>query len=445
MKERGTVLVVDGGGRGSALVHKYSQSPHVDKIIAVPGNDWMPKVSEKPVTIFPQIKTSDVVRIAQLSRELGVNLVDVGQENAVREGLVNMLKLFKIAAVGPTREAGRLEWDKEYARVFGDYFKLPQPKYSAFSTEGQAEKFLDFQENNRWFVKASGLAEGKGAIPATSKQEVLDAIRKLKKEYPESAKVFLIEQWLEGEEFSAFAVSDSRNFNILGYGQDHKREYDGDKGENTGGMGAVSRPLFTNDLEFQRKVESILTTTINAKPAGGYRGILYLGGMAVKINDKLEPYVIEFNARWGDPEAQVIVPGLNVDLFEMGMETAKGTLRRINVSDDGRVRVAVAGVAKGYPRFKEYSQVQGKEIFGLEEAGKIDGVIIYGAGIKIEDRKHYANGGRLFYIVGEGKNVFQARDRAYEAMGKIRIEGNSLHFRKDIGWRDVKRLRQKRA
>ena len=443
MKERGnTVLVVDGGGRGTALVHKYSQSPQVDKIIAVPGNDWMPKVSEKPVQIFPQIKTSDVVSIAELCKELKVSLVDVAQENAVREGLVDMLKLFKIPAVGPTREAGRLEWDKTYARVSGEFLEVPQPKYTACATEREAEEFLNSQENTRWFIKASGLAEGKGAVPATSKQEVLDAIKWLKKEYPDSAKVFLIEQWLEGEEFSAFAISDSRNFKILGYAQDHKREYDGDKGENTGGMGAVSRPLLTNDLELQGKVNNIFATTINGKPGRGYRGILYLGGMAVTINDKLEPYVIEFNARHGDPEAQVIVPGLNVDFFEMGMEAAKGTLKRVKISDDGKVRVAVAGVAKGYPRSAEYSQVRGKEIFGLEDAGKVSEVIVYGAGIKIENGRHYVVGGRLFYVVGEGLDVLQARDRVYEAMEKVRIEGNNLHFRTDIGWKDVQRLRK---
>ena len=128
MKERNTVLVVDGGGRGTALVEKYSQSSHVDNIIAVPGNDWMSKVSKKPVRTFQDIKTSDIVKIATLCKELRVDLVDVAQENAVREGLVGMLNLFKIPAVGPTRAAGRIEWDKNYARVFGDNFELPQPK-----------------------------------------------------------------------------------------------------------------------------------------------------------------------------------------------------------------------------------------------------------------------------------------------------------------------------
>lgn len=441
MKERGaTVLVVDGGGRGTTLVEKYSKSPHVDRIIAVPGNDWMPKVSDKPVTIFPKIKTSDAVEIANLANELKVNLVDISQENALREGLANMLRLFKIQTIGPTREASRIEWDKNYARVFGEFFKLPQPQYSSFSTEAQAERFLDSQEKSKWVVKASGLAEGKGVIITQSKQEVLDAIKWLKREYPDSAKVFLIEEFLEGEEFSAFAVSDGRNFEILGYAQDHKREYDGDKGENTGGMGAVSHPLITNDLNLQEEVKNIFTTTINAKPGGGYRGVLYLGGM---FKDR-EVKVVEFNARWGDPEAQVIVPGLQVDFFEMGMEAAKGTLRRIKISDDGKVRVAVAGVAKGYPRSKskEYFEAQGREIFGLEEAGKINGITIIGAGIKVEDGKHYIKGGRVFYVVGEGRDVLQAREKVDEAFEKIKVQGDNLRRRTDTGWRDVQRLRQ---
>ncbi|MBI4096317.1 MAG: phosphoribosylamine--glycine ligase [Candidatus Levybacteria bacterium] len=438
MKERGaTVLVVDGGGRGAVLVHKYSQSPHVDKIIAVPGNDWMEKASKKPVQIFSQIKTSDTVRIAELSKKLRVDLVDVAQENAVRADLVEMLKLFKIPAVGPAKEAGRIEWDKAYARIIGGFFDLPQPKYTACATEKEAEEFLASQENTRWFVKASGLAEGKGAIPATSRQEVLEAIRKLRKEYPEASKTFLIEQWLEGEEFSAFAVSDGENFKLLGFAQDHKREYDGDKGENTGGMGALSHPLLLT-RELIRQTEGIFGKVITGlrKSVNPYKGVLYLGGMVTE--GKI--YVIEFNARWGDPEAQVIVPGLNVDFFEMGMEAAKGTLRRVKISDDGKVRVAVAGVAKGYPRVQEYSQAKGKLISGLDEAGKVDGVIVCGAGVKIENGKHYVAGGRLFYVVGEGKDVVQAREKAYEAMEKVSIEGNNLHYRKDIGWRDVKRL-----
>ncbi len=432
-------MIVDGGGRGSALVHKYSQSPHVNRIIAVPGNDWMSKVSEKPVTIFPDIKTPDTVQIATLCKELGVDLVDVSQENAVEGGLVGMLKLFKIPAVGPTREAGRLEWDKVYARVFGGFLELPQPRHTACTTERQAEEFLDSQENTRWFVKASGLAEGKGAIPATSRKEVSDAIRRLKKEYPESSKTFLIEQWLEGEEFSAFAISDGRNFKILGYAQDHKREYDGDKGENTGGMGAVSNPLLLTP-ELMEQVETIFGKVITGlkKSANPYRGVLYLGGMAV--NGKVK--IIEFNARWGDPEAQVTVPGLKADFFEVGMEAAKGTLRRAKIQSDRKVRVAVAGVAKGYPRVQEYSQVRGKEILGLEDAGKTEGVIIYGAGVKEVDGRDYVAGGRLFYVISEGKNVVEARERAYDAMDKIKIEGDNLHFRTDIGWRDTNRLKK---
>ncbi len=442
MKERGnTVLVVDGGGRGTALVHKYSQSPYVDRIIAVPGNDWMPKVTEKPVTIFPEIKTTDTVKITTLCRERDVDLVDVAQDNAVQAGVVNMLRHFKIPVVGPTKEAGRIEWDKNYARIVGENFGLPQPKYVSVCNSQEAKKFLDSQEVARWFVKAAGLAEGKGVIPATSKKEVLSAIEWLKTEYPEASQTILIEEWLEGEEFSAFVISDGKNFKILGHAQDHKRENDGDQGENTGGMGAVSHPLLIT-LGIKRQTENIfgITLTKLRDARREYKGLLYLGGIVV---DGGIVKIIEFNARWGDPEAQVVVPGLNVDFFEMGTEAAKGTLRRIKISDDGKVRVAVAGVAKGYPRSREYSQVQGKEIFGLKDAGKVDGVIIYGAGVKIEEGRHFVDGGRLFYVVGEGKDVLQARDRIYEAMEVVRIEGNNLHFRTDIGWRDVERLRQK--
>jgi phosphoribosylamine---glycine ligase len=444
MKERGnTVAVIGGGGRETTLIREYSKSPYVDNMVAIPGNDWMKKISEKPVKTFPDIKTSDTVKIATLCKELGVNLVDVAQDNAVKKGIVNMLNYLGIPAVGATSNAGRIEWSKSYARDVGDFLKLSQPQYAYFSRKRQAEDFLDSHENRKWFVKADGLAEGKGAVSATSKQEVLNAISWLQKEYPEAATTFLIEEWLRnedgsnGEEFSAFAISDGKNSKILGYVQDHKRECDGDKGDNTGGMGAVSHPLLITPELTKQTEEIFKKTLIYLRDSGTeYKGILYLGGMVV--DGKI--YIIEFNARWGDPEAQVIVPGLKVDLFEMGMETAKGRLRKNKISDDGKVRVAVAGVAKGYPRTKEYIQVKGKQIFGLDETAKIDGVTIIGAAVKIINGKHYVDGGRLFYVVAEGQDVLRAREKADEALERIRIEGNNLHFRKDIGWRDVQRL-----
>lgn len=166
---------------------------------------------------------------------------------------------------------------------------------------------------------------------------------------------------------------------------------------------------------------------------------MYLGGMAVRERGKLSPTVIEFNARWGDPEAQAIVPGLVGDFFEISMAIANGNIRDLKLQTDGKARVVVTGASRGYP--EDYSQVRGKEIYGLNEARKIDGVRLYGGGVRVENGRHYANGGRLFYIVGEGSNVIDAREKAYEAMSRVFIEGNNLHYRTDIGWRDVQRLR----
>ena len=162
--------------------------------------------------------------------------------------------------------------------------------------------------------------------------------------------------------------------------------------------------------------------------------------MIIRIKNKLTPYVIEFNARWGDPEAQVILPGITNDLFEVSMAIAQGNIKNLKIKTDGKARVVVTGASKGYPR--NYEEVKNKQIFGLKEAKKIEGIKIYGAGIKEENGRYYASGGRLFYIVGEGKTVIDARQRAYEAMSLISIEGNNLHFRTDIGWRDIERLRK---
>lgn len=162
--------------------------------------------------------------------------------------------------------------------------------------------------------------------------------------------------------------------------------------------------------------------------------------MVIRARGNLSPYVIEFNARWGDPEVQVVLPGLINDLFEVSMAIVQGDISELQLQTDNKARVVVTGALKGYPG--DYKEVRGKEIYGLDEVRRIDGVRLYGAGVKEEDGRYYANGGRLFYIVGEGKTVIEARRKAYKAMSVVSIEGNNLHFRTDIGWRDVQRLRQ---
>ncbi|MBI2022578.1 phosphoribosylamine--glycine ligase, partial [Candidatus Daviesbacteria bacterium] len=218
--------------------------------------------------------------------------------------------------------------------------------------------------------------------------------------------------------------------------QDHKRVFDGDEGPNTGGMGCSTPPLvLTEDLK--RQTLEIISKAVTAlkKESRPYKGILYLGGIVV--DEKV--FVIEFNSRWGDPEVQCVLPGFKTDLFELNMKAYEGRIEDIEVEMDDKARVVVAGASKGYPG--DYSQVKGKQIYGIEDVLKLPGIKFYSAGIKRVEGKYTASGGRLFYIAGQGKDVIEARKNAYEAIKLISVEGDNLHYRTDIGYRDVERLK----
>lgn len=428
-----TVLITDAGGRGAALVDKYARSEHVDRILVVPGNDLMQINTKKQVITYSNLKTTSVPEILELAKREKVDLVDVAQDNAVEVGLVDELNKLGIVAVGPTRNAGRIEWDKAWARDFMVKYGIPVPKYKTFKSEKDGIGFVKKHQNSRWFVKASGLAEGKGAIPASNAKEAVFAIKQMQK-FGKSGETFLLEEWLIGEEFSAFAICDGKNFQIVGSAQDHKRINNGDLGPNTGGMGCVSNPLIVNS-KIKVQISKIFEKTIRGLLNEGrpYKGVLYLGGMVVDGNVK----VIEFNARWGDPEAQVILPSIKNDLYEINTAVISGKIKELKLKIDKKVRVVVAATAKNYP--EDYSKAKGKKIFGIEKV-RGEGVKIYGAGIKKIGKSFVVNGGRVLYVVGEGNDVLQARKKAYKAMSLISIEGDNLHYRKDIGWRDLQRL-----
>ncbi len=448
-KENGrTVVIIGSGGREAALAHKYSQSPHVDKIIAIPGNDMMQETSQVPIQRIP-LRPSQTIEIATALTpyKRDIAFVDIAQEDAVRGDLSGQLHIQNgIAAVGPDSNAGKIEYDKRFARTLGDFLGLPQPAFDVvdFKDTPFGKKVPDYYESvlsrvsdGKRFVKANGLAEGKGVIPAQGRREIEKAIAYLRRTYPDASRVVLIEEGMVGEEFSAFAISNGIGFKIIGYAQDHKQVFDNDKGPNTGGMGAVSNPLLLADQRLQKAVDEIFEKTFQGlKYERRYKGVLYLGGM--KEQAKRKPSVVEFNARWGDPEAQVLVPGLEVDLFELSQRVNSGDFKDFKVKQDGKVRVAVTGAAKGYPQ--DSSLAQGKEIKGISAARKVRNVTVYGAGVAVNEGRHYVNGGRLFYVVGEGSNVVEAREQAYEAIHHISIDDDNLHFRTDIGHRDVERL-----
>lgn len=430
-----TVLITDGGGRGAALVDKYGQSKYVGKILVVPGNDLMQINTDKKVITYPNLKTTSVEEIIEICKTEKVDLVDVSQDNAVAVGLVDELQSNGISTVGPSKDAGQIEWDKAWSREFMVKYKISTPEYHIFNSQKDGIEFAKKNDDKAWFIKAAGLAEGKGAIPGVNLKETISAIKQMPK-FGISGQTYLLEEWLIGEEFSAFAICDGEDFVTVGFAQDHKRVNDGDMGPNTGGMGCVSNPLVVEN-KVKKQVNEIFTKVIKGmkKEGRAYKGDLYLGGMVV--NSKV--FIIEFNARRGDPETQVIAPSIKTDFYKIAQTVISGKLHDLKIKIDNKVRVAVAGCAKGYPI--DYSKVKGKKIFGIEKAIKT-GVKVYGAGIKKIGKDWVVNGGRVLYVVGEGKDVMEAREKAYDALGQINIEGNNLHFRTDIGWRDLARLRE---
>lgn len=430
---KSTVLIIDGGGRGSALAAKYLESKLVGKVLAVPGNDLM--LLNKNVEIFPDIKTTDTEKILNVCIKNKVDIVDVAQDDAVAAGIADILIKNKFKVFGPTKAAGQIEWDKSWSKNFMQKNKIPTAKFEVFKNQNAGISFIKKQKKTKWYVKASGLAAGKGAIFAANNKEAVNAINQMKN-FGEPGKIYIIEEYLEGEEFSSFAAVNSKKFVILGHAQDHKTVYDGDLGPNTGGMGCSSTPIaITPQIEKQVNAIFKITAAGLAKLKRPYLGILYLGGI---IDPKGKVKVIEFNARWGDPEAQVILPSIKNDYFGLVSEILDG--KEPKIIKDKKYRIVVAAASKGYPI--DYSKLVGNEIKGLDKLIKSK-VKIYGAGVKIQGTKYLVSGGRLFYVLGEGKDVAEARKIAYNALSKAKIEANKLQFRKDIGYRDVQRLKSR--
>src|SRR3989338_5752167 len=299
-KETGVVLVIDGGGMGSALVDAYAKSPHVKRVLAVPGNDLMQSVSEKPVKTFPKLKTTSIAEILEVVKHENVDLVDVAQDNAVEAGLVDAVAKEGVSVVGPTKRAGEIEWSKAFARNLGKVIGLPQPEYGIFKMMQGVEYVLGQPDNKSWFVKADGLAQGKAVLPIEKKSRAKSRIRKLLRGFPSAARTYLIEEWIgreqepfeEGEEFSYFVITDGETVRRLGAAQDQKRLYDGDKGPNTGGMGSSSPSFLVNkEIDNITNNQIILPFLKHLWKLGlDYKGIIYLG--AIYLPNRGKVYVV---------------------------------------------------------------------------------------------------------------------------------------------------------
>ncbi len=458
MPEDLTVLVFGPGAREHVLTDAYERSRRVKKIVVAPGNDFIGFRRKKEVVIDANCDLKDVDSMLAIAEKYRPDLIDVAQDDAIATGVGDMLRQKGFTVFCPSHKASRIEWDKVWSRNFMARHGIPTPEFHTFSSPHLAEKFLDTFYKDRphrlAFVKAAGLAAGKGALKATSYQEAVGCVMRMST-FGNAGSTFLIEPGLCGHEFSLFAISDGENYYRFKPSRDYKRALDFDEGEQTGGMGTVASLHTLEQREKTlgsplRDAEQVLLKRVitgMANDGTPYQGILYAGGMFVPSPDDpyddYPPFCIEYNARWGDPEAQVILPGFTGDYAELVLAACEGKLKDIlydivpdvDELEDHKYRVCVVGASRGYPG--NYSAVRGKRIYGIENALQVNGVTIYSAAIDVVDGRFYANGGRLFSIVGEGKDVAEARERAYHAMALIGVEGNNLHYRTDIGVEEV--------
>ena len=427
------ILILGSGGREHALAVAYSKSRRVKKVHVAPGNGLTDFGNEK-VVAHTHISAFDFDAIVTLIKKEKIDFVDVAPDDLLAAGFVDKLQKLGIACFGPTQKEAEIEWSKQWARNFMVKYKLPVPRYQSFTKPQEAINYVKKLPQQILFIKASGLALGKGVIKAENREEALAAITSMK-QFGSAGKTFLIEEALIGEEFSLFAICDGKSYVIAKAAQDHKTVFNGDVGPNTGGMGCVA-PALVVDKNIVKEVEKTILKPFMAgmqQENRPYSGILYLGGMVTKNGVK----IIEFNARWGDPEVEVILPSLTTDYVRVIEAVEMQTIKDTSIVFDDKIRASIAGCAKGYPQ--DYSKVKGKEIVGLQDAMALPGITVYGAGITRKKNKFFVQGGRIFHLVAEGKDIIDARKKAYAAMALISIAGNNLHFRTDIGWRDAKR------
>ncbi|MCA1726224.1 MAG: phosphoribosylamine--glycine ligase [Actinobacteria bacterium] len=417
------VLVVGGGGREHALVWALSKSPSIERIYAAPGN---PGIGELARCV--PISSSDVGGLADFAEREAVDLTVVGPEAPLVAGLANEMQARGLPVFGPTRDAALIEGSKAYARKLCMRHGIPGAKAQDFADPAKAKEFLD-QLEAPYVVKADGLAGGKGVIIAEDRAQAERAIDDclINGAFGDAGRRIVIEEHLVGQEVSALALTDGEHVLPLAASQDHKRAEDGDRGPNTGGMGAYSPVPAVDDATWSVIVQDVLKATVTALRAEGtvYRGVLYAGIMLTADG----PRVLEFNCRFGDPETQALLPRIRSDLHQVLRGCTDGTLAQREIEWDDRPCVSVVVVSEGYPG----PSPTGREITGLEEASGLPDTFVFHAGTARKDGRVTTAGGRVLNVSALGADLAEARARAYEGVSRIRFEG--MRFRRDIGER----------
>src|SRR5436190_4928538 len=422
------ILVLGSGGREHALAWKIADSPLIERLYCAPGNAGIAQQTE-----CVPLDLADHAAVAGFCRDRRIDLVVVGPEAPLCAGIVDDLESAGIKAFGPSRAAARLEGSKGFTKDLCRANRIPTAAYARFNEAAAAKAYLH-SRGAPIVVKADGLAAGKGVIVAQSESEAEAAIEMIiGGGLGEAGGEVVIEDFLSGEEASFFALCDGETAIPLATAQDHKRAFDGDKGPNTGGMGAYS-PAGNIDVAMNGRImNEIIAPTLRAMKIIGapYKGVLYAGLMITADGPKL----IEYNARFGDPETQVLMLRLMSDLVPALLASRDGLLKAFDLRWYADPALTVVMAAKGYPG----NYARGTVIEGLDEAAAVEGVEIFHAGTKAEGGRILANGGRVLNVSATGQTVREAQARAYAAIARIRWpEG---FYRRDIGWRAVERER----
>lgn len=420
------VLLIGSGGREHALAWKISSSPIVKRLYCTPGNPGTEKIATN--VLLDVTKPQDVINFC---KDHTIDLVVIGPEAPLVAGLTDHLRKAGIAAFGPSQKAAQLEGSKGFTKDFCAKYNIPTAAYQRFNNAEKAKAYIQ-QRGVPIVVKADGLAAGKGVVVATNLQEALDAVDAcFAGAFGQAGVELVVEDFLEGEEASFFCLCDGKTAIPFGTAQDHKRVGDGDKGANTGGMGAYSpAPVMTDEI-IARTMREIVEPTMRGMSEMGipFTGVLFVGLMITQKG----PELIEFNVRFGDPECQVLMMRLKSDIAPLLLAAAQGNLdhHKPEWSDD--VALTIVYAAKGYPE----NPLKGTIIRDIDKADAQPDVKIFHAGTAIKDGELVANGGRVLNVTAKGKTVAEAQQKAYQAIDLINWPDGFC--RRDIGWRAIER------
>lgn len=416
------VLMIGSGGREHALIKAILKSPRLEKLYCAPGNGGISRDAQ-----CVDIPVMDKEKMVAFAKENSIDLAFVAPDDPLAAGMVDAFEEAGIRAFGPNAAAAVIEASKVFSKNLMKKYGIPTAEYEVFDNSADAIAYVKGNNIAPVVVKADGLALGKGVIIAQTVEDAEKAIKSIMedKKFGESGNKVVIEEFLTGPEVSVLSFTDGKTVKPMVSSKDHKRALDGDKGLNTGGMGTISpNPYYTDELA-DECMEAIFKPTIEAMQKEGrpFKGCLYFGLMMTPKG----PKVIEYNARFGDPEAQVVLPRLKTDILDIIDAVIDEKLDEIDIdwSDDCSACVVMA--SGGYPE----SYKKGIEMFGMDDNGQVEGATVYHAGTKYSDGKFYTNGGRVLGVTATGKTLDEALEKAYAAVEKISFDG--AHYRHDIG------------